>query len=176
MHAVPRIFNCFLIRNYSAMKWRMRKQGAIPRNGIPIGNPIYIYMAGQTTGPYWLKLFEETHGYLGGTSGVTWDKKLELFLPQTSRATPGTSASTRQSSRTKHAQIYLCQVIYSFLRKVYVGFKMINIYYFLKSLSFRRKCLIFFCRISWLMMMFGDSTFHIVLVLSGLLTYSTYVN
>ena len=137
---------------------------------------LYIYMAGQTTGPYWLKLFEETHGYLGGTSGVPWDKKLELFLPQTSRATPGTSASIQYTSKHKSPNLFVSSHIYSFLRKVYVGFKMINIYYFLKSLSFRRKCLIFFCRISWLMMMFGDSTFHIVLVLSGLLTYSRHVN
>ena len=111
-----------------------------------------------------------------GTSGVPWDKKLELFLPQTSRATPGTSASIQYTSKHKSPNLFVSSHIYSFLRKVYVGFKMINIYYFLKSLSFRRKCLIFFCRISWLMMMFGDSTFHIVLVLSGLLTYSTYVN
>ena len=94
------------------MKWRKRKQGAIPRNGIPIGNPIYIYMAGQTTGPYWLKLFEETHGYLGGTSGVTWNKKLELFLPQTSRATPGTSASIQYTSKQKNPNLFVSSHIY----------------------------------------------------------------
>ncbi len=39
-HAIPRIFNCFLFRNYSAIaRNEMTQAEAIARNRIPIGNP-----------------------------------------------------------------------------------------------------------------------------------------
>ena len=48
-HAIPRIFNCFLFRNYSAIARNEMAQAeaTIARNGIPIGNPkednVYVY-------------------------------------------------------------------------------------------------------------------------------------
>jgi len=47
---------------------------------------MYMYIAGQTSGPKGLTFFEGTHGYAGG-------KKLFLSVSKVSRTTPGTSTS-----------------------------------------------------------------------------------